>query len=530
MTIVRMALALSLLAVAACQTSQVVMNQPLPKDTAGAPIYTPGYTLTGLLDRPRDPILLALAFSGGGKRSAAFAYGALRGLRGMTVVEDGHAHSLLDEVVYIAGVSGGSFVAMDYGLYGDKTFDTFENDFLKRDINAFIFGIYLLPWNWEWLINPFFGTNDAMAAVYDRLLFHGATYGDLRKRGLPMISVNATDITAGVPFPFNQSSFDLLCSDLDSFPVARAVAASAGVPILFSPITLVSHRSGCVNYPPPSAPMPPSAEESGQLSRASALARDAGRLMDPDRTRYVHLVDGGVSDNLALRSLSNALLLVDDNAEIIRRLATVTRRVVVISVDAQATIDSTLGQRRIVSGLWPIFSAISGTQLHAYSFETLILADQQVRNLVETLRRVRCQEGAILAGHDCGDVKGALIQISLAGIPNAADRQRLQAIPTSMTIPDADVDALVAEGEKMVQTNPTLLGLISDLDAKPTATGAANTGRLRRPAGDRSGLGMSPDGLAPDGQDRGARAERPAAGHAPTWREAVNADRRRTEQ
>ena len=49
-------------------------------------------------------------------------------------------------------------------------------------MNAFVWGIYLLPWNWEWLINPLFGTNDAMAAVYDRLMFHGATTPTLRSR------------------------------------------------------------------------------------------------------------------------------------------------------------------------------------------------------------------------------------------------------------------------------------------------------------------------------------------------------------
>ena len=74
MTISRMVLALAILALAGCQTSQVVMNQPLPKDAAHAPIYTPGYTLMGMLKGPRDDqALLALAFSGGGKRSAAFA-------------------------------------------------------------------------------------------------------------------------------------------------------------------------------------------------------------------------------------------------------------------------------------------------------------------------------------------------------------------------------------------------------------------------------------------------------------------------
>ena len=481
MKISRLVVTIALFALGACQTSHVVMNQPLPTGSSGAPIYQPGYTLMGMLHQPKGDILLALAFSGGGKRSAALAYGVLLGLRSMTILENGKRHSLLDDVDYIASVSGGSFPATYYGLYREKTFETFEGDFLKRDINAHIFGIYLLPWNWEWLINPLFGTNDAMAAVYDRLMYHGATFADLHKHGLPMISVNATDIAGGVVFSFNQSTFDLLCSDLGSFPISRAVAASAGFPILFTPITLTSHRSDCTAYPPPGAPPPRPQVDAGTPSRASVLARDAERLMDPNRTRFVHLMDGGISDNLALRSLSNALIVLDrDDAEL-RRLATTTRRVIVISVDGQASRNPTLGERRIVSGIGQIISAVSGTQISAYSFETWLFTSQQVYELTDKIRRIRCETGKVLDGHDCDDVQGSLIQISLAGIADDATRRRLQAVPTSLTIPDADVDALVDQGRSLLQTNPTLLRLVADFDPLSPATVAAELAGARQP-------------------------------------------------
>jgi NTE family protein len=477
----RLPLLLLLLVLDACQTSQVVMNQPLPRDAAGAPVYARGYTLNGMLDAPRGEILLVLAFSGGGKRSAAFAYGALLGLRSLTIAENGRRHPLLEDVDYISAVSGGSFPAMHYGLYREQSFKTFESDFLKRDVNAFVWGIYLLPWNWEWLINPLFGTNDAMAAVYDRLMFHGATYANLANQGLPMISVDATDIAGDVAFPFNQNSFDLLCSDLRSFPVARAVAASAAFPVLFSPITLVSHRSDCLAYPPPSAPPTEARNGVGTLSRASVLAANAARQMDPERTRYVHLMDGGIADNLALRSLSNALILLDRDAAEFRRLAKATRRIIVLSADGQAARDPTLGRRRVVTGLGQIISTVSSTQINAYSFETLLLVDQQVKDLVGEMRRIRCEQGKQLDGHACDDVSGALVQISLAGIADEAVRRRLMAIPTSLTIPDADVDALVHEGRTLISNNPTLLDLLGDF-SPASNTAAAVNGRSDRTA------------------------------------------------
>src|SRR5690606_17467398 len=128
-------------------------------------------------------LLVFLAFSGGGKRSSAFAYGALKGLRDFEIELDGRKRRLLDEVDSISAVSGGSFPAAYYGLHRDRIFTDFEADFLKRDVEAYIWGIYLLPWNWEWWLNPFYGTNDEMAQIYDDLMFHGATYRDLIRNG-----------------------------------------------------------------------------------------------------------------------------------------------------------------------------------------------------------------------------------------------------------------------------------------------------------------------------------------------------------
>src|SRR5262249_48637285 len=197
-------------------------------------------------------------------------------------------------------------------------------------------------------------------------------------------------------------------------------------------------------------------------ARMAALVVNAVRQMDPERTRYVHLMDGGIADNLALRSLSNALIVLDHDAAEFRRLAKVTRRIIVLSVDGQGTRDPTLGRRRVVTGLGQIISAVSSTQIDAYSFETLLLVDQQVKDLVGEMRRVRCEQSRRLDGHDCDDVQGALIQISLAGITDAAVRQRLMAVPTSLTIPDADVDALVDEGRTLTTNNPKLRELLAD--------------------------------------------------------------------
>ena len=466
--------------VGACTIPQPVVNQTLPRDAAGQPIYSPGYALLPMLQGPKGEVLFVAAFSGGGKRSAAFAHGVLRGLRNIPVIEDGKTRRLLDELDYIAAVSGGSFAALHYGLYREHSFDTFAADFLHRDIDAYIYGTYLLPWNTVRLLTTDYGTNDRMAGVYDDLLFHDATYADLQRQGLPLIAVNATDIALGVSFSFTQPFFNLICSDLSTFPVARAGAASNGFPVLFSPITLTSHTADCHGVRPPTAPPAEWASTPDELSRRALLARTANSYLDPERTQYVHLMDGGISDNLALRAAINGTIELDEKSETFRRLALHERRILVLSVDGQSPNDPSLSKQRTVTGLSQILWAASGTQIDAYNFETLKLASDQLNILVEALKRVRCAQGRVIEGHDCADVRGTLVHLSLASIPDPALRARLQAIPTGLTIPNEDADLLVSSGEQLVQQNAAIRELISGLDQSDATVATAVTPPSRR--------------------------------------------------
>jgi predicted acylesterase/phospholipase RssA len=128
--------------------------------------------------------LVILAFSGGGTRAAAFSYGVLEFLRDTQVVgPKGGKARLLDHVGAITGVSGGSFTALAYGLYGDKLFDDYEQRFLKRNVQREILLRSLNPIYWPSLSSRGWGRSELAADLYDEILFNGATFADLN-RGL----------------------------------------------------------------------------------------------------------------------------------------------------------------------------------------------------------------------------------------------------------------------------------------------------------------------------------------------------------
>jgi hypothetical protein len=82
---------------------------------------------------------------------------------------------------------------------------------------------------------------------------------------------------------------------------------------------------------------------------------------------------------------------------------------------------------------------------------------------LQRLRKARCGIAKTVAGHDCADVQGYVLHLSLSAVADPEVRKRLQAIPTGLTIPDQDVDTLVSWGKRLVLENPDIRAAISGL-------------------------------------------------------------------
>src|SRR5262249_55650196 len=204
-----------------------------------------------------------------------------------------------------------------------------------------------------WMFNADYGTNDRMAEVYDDLMFHGATFADLADKGRPFVSIDATDVDHETAFPFMQDQFDLICSDLSSYPVARAVAASNGFPVIFTPITLKSYRSECAGREPAWVKADTSADPLNRVHQEAEIAR---KYLDADATQWVHLMDGGISDNLAMREMLNIVMVITGEETTERRFdLSHLRRIILISADGQAANTGDTAKERDLSSLGQIF-------------------------------------------------------------------------------------------------------------------------------------------------------------------------------
>ncbi|MDQ0143253.1 patatin-like phospholipase family protein [Cupriavidus necator] len=424
--------------------------------------------------------LVILAFSGGGTRAAAFSYGVLEFLRNTEVVgPTGKKSRLLDHVGVITGVSGGSFTALAYGLYGEKLFDDYEQRFLKRDVQGTITWRTLNPAYWPSLWSRGWGRSELAADLYDEILFDGATFGDLHRGNGPLIIASATDISTGARLPFTQATFDVLCSDLNAIRLSRAAAASSAVPVVLTPITLNNYGGTC-GYEPPAwiKPFVDASDPPRPAARATRHLREEAEFGDSINRPYLHFVDGGVSDNLGMRSVLDSLELMEA-LHLVGQPSPLDhiRRIVVFVVNSLSTPKTAWDKSESPPGTLAILVKASGVPIDHYSYEaTELLKDSQSR--WQAMREVRNssafaknKDAAIATALRTPDATIYAIDVSFAQLTDQAELAYLNELPTSFSITAEAVDRLRAAAGKIILSSPDFQRLLLDVGARIVAGG-----------------------------------------------------------
>lgn len=429
--------------------------------------------------------LVILAFSGGGTRAAAFSYGLLEALRRTEVVgPKGERFRLLDAVDVITGVSGGSFTALAYGLYGDKLFDDYEQRFLKRNVQGEIISRTLSPLNWGRLASTGWGRSELAAELYDEILFSGATFGDLNRGKGPLILASATDISTGSRFVFNQRVFDAVCSNLDAVRLSRAAAASSAVPVVLSPVTLDNYGGTCKSTTPAwLKPFLDSDNPPRPAARAIRSLKAEQSFRDSRNRPFLHLVDGGVSDNIGMRAVLDAL-------EVLEALHDAgqpspfdsARRIIVISVNSLSAPPTTWDRHENPPGTAEVLLKAAGAPIDAFSYESVeLLRDTAAR--WQTLRRIR-NSAAFAANRDPA-VATALrvpeaeiyaIDVSFPMLKDKTELAYLNQQPTSFVLPAEAVDRLRAAAGTILMDSPEFKRLLKDVGARVVSAAAPAKG------------------------------------------------------
>ncbi len=434
-------LGLTVLLLSGCASYGVVDNQPGLFASIGEAYST---NLVGT--QGTGKVSLILSFSGGGTRAAALAYGVMQELRDTQVTIDGHEHSLLGEVDVISSVSGGSFTAAYYGLFGDQLFEDFETLFLKRNVQSELLAALFYPLRWF----SSQGRTEIAIDLYQKAVFRNKTFADMRRDDSPLILINASDLFHGVRFSFVQEYFDLLCSDLDSFPVARAVAASSAVPVLFNPIVLENYP-GC---DADTAELVVAAENRARGNpEMSEVVRGLRTYADKDKRRYAHLVDGGITDNLGLRAVYEIVEVAGGVQEFTKiTQGKPPQRLIVISVDAATKPESEADSSLRQPSLEQTIGAVSSVQLHRYNAATMELMQKTIPRWAEELST------------PAKKVEHHFIRLGFSDVEDPESSRLLNLMPTSFHLSDEQVERLIDTGRMILRNNPEFQRLLAELD------------------------------------------------------------------
>jgi NTE family protein len=303
---------------------------------------------------------------------------------------------------------------------------------------------------------------------YDKTIFRGGTFADMEARKGPVIEINASDISIGERFTFNQSRFNLLCSDLAEFSVARAVAASSAVPVAFTPIAL-KNFDGC-NYEEPEWLATARTKEDENLRLASLLdAMDS--YLDKENRPYIHLVDGGITDNLGLRTLYDRVELLGGAANAARLTGQVPTNIVVMVVNAQTRPEHPMDLSSAPPASAKVVSAVSGAQLGRYNLETITLIKSSLERWAGELSTPERQ------------VTSYFIKLDFESFADARTRHIFNNMATSFSLPNEEVDDLIEAGHRLLQQSPdyqALLARIRGMEPKQVAI-PGQAGNIRDP-------------------------------------------------
>jgi NTE family protein len=420
-----------------------------------------------------DPgTLLILAFSGGGTRAAAFSFGVLEELRATQVPLADGMRPLLSEVDLMTGVSGGSFTALSYALYGDELFVRYPRDFLYRNVEGELLKRLFDPFTWPRTLSAGFGRSELAEEYYDEILFHGATFADLRRKTAPMALVSATDISTGTRWDFTQGNFNVICSDLDRLRLSRAAAASSAVPVVMSPVTLNNYGGTCGFQTPAwalEATKPRSRAWPG--NRAQQRWRDLASFEDRTLRPYIHLVDGGLSGNLALYGIVENLQELESSAAFrgavgIGKL----KRVVVIIVNARSAPSFGYDKRESPPNSLELLMQAINVPIDRYSYESIdaledVVSEWSMRRKLEVdARRLR---GDPSVASELPAIAFGVIDVSFEAVRDPMEREFLLNLPTTLSLPPESIERLRRAAREVLQDSPVYRELIETLAKRP---------------------------------------------------------------
>jgi NTE family protein len=471
---------LAAMSLAACEGSRIE-NVPLQPSQANDErrLVVP--------DDPDRPVIL-MTFSGGGSRAAALAAAVLKDMADTTYTTASGSHPLTSDVKLISSVSGGSVTAAWFGLHrdgqhpdGDMT--ALRTRFLSKDNTAKLEWQGADPITWFRLAFTNFTRIEALENLFDRTLFDDATMASLNQPGKPIVLLNTTEIGGGQSFALSPRRMDDICSSFDDVKVSTGVAASAAFPILLSP---ASFRDYSPDYPNVCAGRVRSGEWfQTDLSNPYTVHLNLEEYLDARYTndlrhgenpfrsiRYLYFLDGGLADNLGIKTLRSTILEPFDGIGLLPAINNgKIRKLVIVVVNARSDPPNGLYQQSTTPGLISAINAVTSVPVDSNT------ANSQT-SLTQLLVEIADSAAVDKAKYRGMQVYG--VTVDFDQIPSDTPEHRklrdtVKDIPTSWTLSEPQLQDIDTAAHFLLRSDPCYAAFVGgmNIQTKPGPVAAA---------------------------------------------------------
>lgn len=432
---------LSLISICLLNACSLVNYQPI--ETIEKVELNHGYRMLQQITKQNESDnFIILTLSGGGTRAAALGYGVLEQLAMTKIKTSDKGETLLENIDLVYGVSGGSVLAAYFALHGKHTIPEFENKFLKLDFQRQIIKQVFSLSNMPRLTSAEFGRGDLLQEQLNQTLFKDATFSDLvNGRKGPFAVISATDMSIGQRINFTQEFFDIMCLNLNDLEVARAVAASSAVPLIFAPLTLNNNGGNCDFQMSPEILQMIHQEEGMRDKTRQEYKQMISQYQNSEERPFIHLIDGGLTDNLGLRSLLDMGDVYGQDLLYQKITSGNIRNIVVINVNAQNQISSNVDKTADIPGISDVMNAVINVPIDQYSLESLrrfrIFTDEWNEKLGKRNRNKR--------------VTLHFVSLNLKDLPESILRDEVLNISTSFYLSPKNVNQLKQAAKVLLQ-------------------------------------------------------------------------------
>jgi NTE family protein len=187
--------------------------------------------------------------------------------------------------------------------------------------------------------------------------------------------------------------------------------------------------------------------------------------LNAEKKKYIHLVDGGVADNVGLRQALDRVTLFGTLWNTLQYAGLEnTHKVAFIVVNAETEVTKSLN----LFGKPPAFAAMLNSYysiaITRYNYETVMLLRENFRRWTEEVQKGRCgNEPVSTQPGACGDITFYLIEVKFDALKDEKERSYYKQLPTSFSLSGEQVDKLREVARRILARSEEYRRFLDDL-------------------------------------------------------------------